>query len=132
MKKATFALIAATCLATGIASAANAEHGRHRGPDMERMAILLDLNESQKTEVEKILNEQREKFRAEREQYRAQGTRPTREEMMQKHAGRRQETLTKLQGVLTPEQIKKFEVLTDHRPHRFRAHKHKEKPAKAE
>jgi Spy/CpxP family protein refolding chaperone len=120
MKKATFALIAATCLVTGIATA-NAEHRGDHGPDMERMAILLDLNESQKTEVEKILNEQREKFRAEREQYRAQGTRPTREEMMQKHAELRQETLTKLQNVLTPEQIKKFEALTDHRPHRFRA-----------
>lgn len=116
MKKTSIILIASAWLATGIALA-DTPPKAPPGPDMDRIAILLDLNDSQKAAVQQVFEEQRQKMREAREQYKASGKRPTREEMKQAHQQRKQETLTKLQGVLTPEQMKKYEVLTD-RPHR--------------
>jgi Spy/CpxP family protein refolding chaperone len=86
------------------------------GPDMDRMAVLLDLNDSQKAEVQKILNEQHQKLEAKHQELHASGTKPTREEREKFHEEMKQEMTTKLQGVLTPEQIKKFDALMDH-PH---------------
>lgn len=111
--KARVALVAMAVLAASAAFA----HERHHGPDMERMAVLLDLNDTQKVEVEKILREQHERVRTLHQERRSAGAQPTREERMKVHQELKQETLGKLQSVLTPEQIKKFEVLTE-RPHR--------------
>jgi periplasmic protein CpxP/Spy len=109
-------LALAAWLATGLALAdPHSDHGGpHHGPDMERMATLLDLNDSQKTAVQDILEQQHEKIRAAHEERKTSGTRPTREEMTKEHEQLKQDTMTKLQSVLTPEQIKKFEALTDH------------------
>ncbi|HKQ81273.1 MAG TPA: Spy/CpxP family protein refolding chaperone [Steroidobacteraceae bacterium] len=117
MKKTPIALLAMAWLAAGIAVADTPPKGPP-GPDMDRMAILLDLNDSQKTAVQQVLEEQREKMRAAREQNQGSDTRPSRAEMQKLHAQMKQETVTKLQGVLTPEQIKKFEALTDRPRHR--------------
>lgn len=112
--KSRVALIAAALLASAVALAG--PHQGHPGPDMDRMAVLLDLNDSQKAEVQKILNEQHDKMKAAHEQAHASGTKPTRAEREKFHEEMKQEMTTKLQGVLTPEQIKKFDVLMDH-PH---------------
>lgn len=112
--KSRVALIAAAMLASAVALAG--PHQGPPGPDMDRMAVLLDLNDSQKAEVQKILNEQHDKLKAQHEQMQASGTKPTREEREKFHEEMKQETTTKLQGVLTPEQIKKFDALMDH-PH---------------
>ena len=117
--KSRVALIAAALLASAVALA-NPHDGRH-GPDMDRMAVLLDLNDSQKAEVQKILSEQHEKLAAVHEQQHAAGTKPTREERQKFHEELKQDTVTKLQAVLSPEQIKKFELLTDHQ-HGHNAH----------
>ncbi|MET0985899.1 MAG: hypothetical protein ABW034_10875 [Steroidobacteraceae bacterium] len=117
MKKTPIALLATAWLAAGIAVADTPPKGPP-GPDMDRMAILLDLNESQKTTVQQVLEEQHQKMREAREQNQSSGTRPSREEMQKLHAQMKQDTVTKLQGVLTPEQIKKFEALTDRPPPR--------------
>ncbi|MET0658199.1 MAG: hypothetical protein ABW110_08605 [Steroidobacteraceae bacterium] len=117
MKKTPIALFATAWLAAGIAMADTPPKGPP-GPDMDRMAILLDLNDSQKTAVQQVLEEQRQKMRTAREQNESSGTRPSREEMQKLHEQMKQQTVTKLQGVLTPEQIKKFEALTDRPPHR--------------
>ena len=53
--KSRVALIAAALLASAVAFAHPGE-GR-RGPDMDRMAVLLDLNDSQKDQVKKILDD---------------------------------------------------------------------------
>lgn len=81
--------------------------------DMDRMAILLDLDDYQKSEVERVLNEQREAGVAMREQLAASGERPSREEMQAHREQMQQDTLTKLQAVLTEQQLVKFQVLTE-------------------
>jgi hypothetical protein len=89
---------------------------------MDRMALLLDLDAYQKTEVEKILKAHHEKKRGEFETARASGTRPTREEMQAKREESQQELRTQLSGVLNETQLKKFEALHEGRgfgPGRF-------------
>ena len=110
--KTRVALIAAALLASAVALAG--PHEGHPGPDMDRMATLLDLNDSQKAEVQKIFNEQHEKLDAKHEELKAAGTKPTREERQKFHEEMKQDMTTKLQGVLTPEQMKKFDALMDH------------------
>ena len=99
---------------------------------MDRMALLLDLDAYQKTEVEKILKEHHEKVRTEHEAARASGTRPTREEMQAHREQSKQELRTKLSGVLNETQMKKFEALREghHGPGRFGGKK--ERAAKTE
>jgi Spy/CpxP family protein refolding chaperone len=120
--KARVALIAATLLASAVAFA-HPPHDGPPGPDMDRMAVLLDLNDAQKSEVQKILNEQHEKMRAAHgERHSADSTRPTREERAKFHEQMKQDTVARLQSVLSATQIKKFEALMDHpRPHRARS-----------
>ena len=113
--KTRVALIAAALLASAVALAGPHEGG-HPGPDMDRMATLLDLNDSQKAEVQKIFNEQHEKLDAKHQELKAAGTKPTREEREKFHEEMKQEMTTKLQGVLTPEQMKKFDALMGHPP----------------
>jgi hypothetical protein len=87
---------------------------RHGGPgDIDRLAVLLDLDAYQKDQVQRILNEQREQLQAQRKAHEESGERPSFEEM---HAAREQaynDTLTKLQSVLTELQITKFKLLTE-------------------
>lgn len=110
--KLRVALIAAALLASAVALAG--PHEGHPGPDMDRMAVLLDLNDSQKADVQKILSEQHEKMKAAHDQAHASGAKPTSEERQKFHEEMKQDLTTKLQGVLTPEQMKKFDALMDH------------------
>lgn len=107
------ALIAAAMLASTVALA-HPDHGP-AGPDMDRMATLLDLNDSQKAEVQKIFDEQHEKMKAAHDQASSAGAKPTRDERAKFHEEMKQDLTTKLQAVLSPEQMKKFEALADHR-----------------
>ena len=108
--------LAMAWLTSGLAIA-DPHEGHSQSDDMDRMAILLDLNDGQKTAVQEILQQQHDKMHASHEAQHAAGTRPTREEMTRLHEQVKQETVTKLQTVLTPEQIKKFEALTDRPSH---------------
>jgi Spy/CpxP family protein refolding chaperone len=117
--KSRVALVAMALFASAVAPAQAHPHGGP-GPDMDRMAILLDLNDTQKAEVQKILEEQHGKLDAVHEQQRAAGTKPTREERVKFHEELKQDMATKLQAVLSPEQMKKFEALMDH-PRRHRS-----------
>jgi hypothetical protein len=118
--KTKVTLLALAWLASGVAFAADAPatapHPGMRGPDMDRMALLLDLDAYQKTEVEKILKEQHEQMRSSFESAKASGTRPSREEMKAKRKESKQELNTKLSGVLNETQMKKFEALREHGP----------------
>jgi hypothetical protein len=89
---------------------------QHRGPDMDRLALLLDLNDTQKTQVEQVLNEQHEQMRATMEQEHASGQKPSRDEMRAKHEQLQKDTMDKLSSILDAQQLKKFQALTEHGP----------------
>ena len=82
-------------------------------------ALLLDLDDTQKSEVQKILEEQHEQMRTEMEQAHAAGTHPSRDEMRARHDKLKQETHDKLSAVLNEQQLKKFDALSEqmHGPH---------------
>jgi Spy/CpxP family protein refolding chaperone len=116
-------IVLAAVAMLAVAGAAFA-HGDHHGRplDMDRLALLLDLDATQKTQVQSILESQREQVRAAREQQRSNSTeRPSRDQRRALHDQLRQDTLAKLSTVLNDVQLKKFEALTE-RPAR-------EKPA---
>ncbi|MET0533528.1 MAG: hypothetical protein ABW171_04825 [Steroidobacter sp.] len=117
--KTKVTLLALALLTTGMALA-QAPAAPPAGPDsaerMDRLALLLDLDSYQKTELEKVLKEQHEKMRSEREAARASGAeRPSREEMSAKRDQYKQELHTKLSGFLNETQIKKFDALHEGR-----------------
>lgn len=95
--------------------------GRHESPaeHMDHLATLLDLNADQKTQVQAVLEEEHAKMKAQHEQSQASGTRPTFEQMKAAHEQAQKETLAKLTPILTPDQLKKFQVLMAERarPH---------------
>ncbi len=114
MKRFTY--LAAVLVLTAAAASAQPPHapgGRGGPPDIERLTVLLDLDAYQKGEVERILTEQRAAMRETREQHVESGERPSREEMHARREQGRAELITKLQGVLTEQQITKFKVLTE-------------------
>lgn len=121
--KTKVTLLALAWLASGVAFAADTTTATTTpparvapGPDMDRLALLLDLNAYQKTEVEKILKEQHEQMRSEFAAARASGTRPSRDEMKAKHEQAKTELHTKLSAVLDETQLKKFEALHERGP----------------
>jgi len=116
--KTKVTLLALAWLASGVAFAADTTTAATSpparvapGPNMDRMALLLDLDAHQKTEVEKILKEQHEHRRADFDAARASGVRPSRDEMKAKRVQSKQDLQTKLSMVLNETQMKKFEAL---------------------
>jgi Spy/CpxP family protein refolding chaperone len=105
------------CALLGATSASAQPPGppRHFGiaGDIDRLAVLLDLDAYQKDQVQSILNAQREQLQAQRKAHEEAGERPSFDEV---HAQREQaynDTLTKLSGVLTELQMTKFKLLTE-------------------
>jgi hypothetical protein len=104
----------------GLAAAAGVAVAQPPGPpqggpglDIERLTILLDLDAYQRGEVERLLAEQREHNRAARAARSDSAERPSFEEMQARREQSRAELVTKLEAVLTPQQITKFKVLTE-------------------
>jgi Spy/CpxP family protein refolding chaperone len=89
---------------------------QHRGPDMDRLALLLDLNDQQKSQVQQVLDEQHEQMRAAMEQEHASGQHPSRDEMRAKHEQLQKDTMDKLSSILDAQQLKKFQALAEHGP----------------
>lgn len=111
--KTQVTLLALAWLASGVALAE--PPASPPGPDMDRLALLLDLDAYQKTEVEKVLKEQHEQMRTAFAAARSSGERPSREEMKAKHDQYKQELHTKLSGILNETQLKKFDALHEGR-----------------
>jgi hypothetical protein len=94
------------------------------GPDIERLAVLLDLDEGQKAAVKQVFDEQRQQRKAEWEKakqsqtasQKENRTRPTREEMRARREQMQKETVEKLRPVFTDIQMTKFEALMASRP----------------
>ena len=113
-------LIAALGLAAGAANA------QPPGPppggrfDLDEIAILLDLDAYQKGEVGRVLDEQRQAMQAEREAQRAareqsqsttSGQPPPRDEMRARQDENRDQVFSKLQNILSEQQMTKLKIL---------------------
>ncbi len=70
---------------------------------MERLTVLLELTPAQQARVKAILAEEHAKMR--------RSMRQVMRQMRATHRTVHQETLTRLSGVLSPEQMKKFKLL---------------------
>lgn len=81
------------------------------GPPIERLAQDLGLDATQTAQVKQILEAQHAKMEADRAQFEASGTRPSREEMHAKHQQMDAELDQQLSTVLTPEQLAKFKEM---------------------
>ena len=87
--------------------------------NIDKLEILLDLDAYQKSEVQKIFDARRDAMRTQREQMRSAATRPSREQMQKEREASAVATRAQLQKVLTEQQLKKLEVLTE-RPEKNR------------
>jgi Spy/CpxP family protein refolding chaperone len=121
MKRPTLAL-AVVLFTAQLASAQQPPSGpppRGGGPPVEMMARQLGLDDAQKVEVKRILEEQRARHETERKQFAATGQRPTPEEMRATFQQHEQELTQALSGVLTADQLTKFKALqVERREHR--------------
>jgi Spy/CpxP family protein refolding chaperone len=122
--KSTLVAVAVLWMGVAVAQAPDAPGGggpgpgfRHESPAerMDHLATLLDLTDAQKTQVQAILDEQHAKMKAQRDAIEASGQKPTFEQMKAAHDQMRQDTVAKLTPVLTPAQLKKFQVLMEER-----------------
>ena len=107
-------LIKASVIAlAALAGDALAQDPATAGPasQMDSLAILLDLTEAQKPQVQTILQGEHAQMKALFGQAKAAGTKP---DFQALHAAREQihqDTLVKLSGVLSGVQLKKFQTL---------------------
>ena len=108
-------LIVAALLAMGTAAADHHDKGGMRGPNMDRLATVLELDDSQKSEVERIMTEHRAAAQAQREAFRASGERPDRETIEAHREAMRASLRADLEGVLTAEQLEKLDALHEMR-----------------
>lgn len=87
--------------------------GHHESPAqrMDNLATLLDLTDTQKTQVQAVLEAEHAKMKALHDQAEASGQKPTFDQMKAAHEQAQQDTITQLTPILSPAQLKKFEVL---------------------
>jgi Spy/CpxP family protein refolding chaperone len=80
---------------------------------LDRLATLLDLTDTQKAQVKTILDAEHAKMHAQFQAAQASGTKPSFEEMRAAHEQARADTVQQLTPVLTASQLKKFQVLME-------------------
>ena len=88
-----------------------ADHAAHAAHHMDNLATLLDLTDAQKAQVQTIMQEEHAKMKASFEQAKASGTHPDMQQMHAMHEQLKQETLQRLTPVLSPAQLKKFQII---------------------
>lgn len=132
MKSLTKALgVALLALAAGAVLAQTPAAGT-TGPTgrMDKLATLLDLTDSQKTQVQTILQEQHTQMKQLHSQMKAQwqaakaaGTKPDFAQMRTEFRQLHQNTLTQLSKVLSSTQLTKFKTLESMMHHRGFGHR---------
>ena len=116
----TLTLIAGTALAEG------PRPDGMRGPDLDKLAIVLELDDFQKQEFGRIMSEHHEAAMARREAYRASGERPDRETIEATREQMQASLRAQLETVLSAEQMEKLDALRAMRGERPpRHHKHR-------
>ena len=101
------ALMKASVLALAALWAGAALAGGH----MANLALLLDLTDAQKPQVQTILQGEHAQMKALFEQTKAAGGKPDFQALHAAGQQIHQDTLTKLSGVLSPVQLQKFQAL---------------------
>ena len=93
-------------------------HEMHQPPfmDIDKLAVLLDLNDQQKSEVDRVLKEQHEAAMAHRDEMRKSSERPSFEDMQAYHQQMVDDTVSKLQKTLSAKQIEKLKILMETPP----------------
>jgi Spy/CpxP family protein refolding chaperone len=104
-------------LASALAVSAESAPGPNRTDYLDKVAVLLDLNEGQKAQVQQLFDEQHQQMRAQmqslREQAQSSDQRPDREQMRTQRLQAEKELVDKLRPVLSDVQLKKFEALRE-------------------
>ena len=116
--KASFLAVAVLWVGVAMAQAPDSPGGgpgpgaRHDPAQrMDNLATLLDLTDAQKTQVQAVLEAEHAKMKALHDQAEASGQKPTFEQMKATHEQAQQDTIAKLTPILSPAQLKKFQVL---------------------
>ena len=111
------------CLGAGIAlaqpPAATDSAATRAAQRLERLSVLLDLTDTQKLQVQQVLEEQHAKMQALHEQMKASGQKPSFEQMRTARQQMHAQTLAAIKPLLSADQYKKFEILSE-RPSRPR------------
>lgn len=119
-------LILALTLIAGTALADCPRQGGMRGPDVDNLAVVLELNDQQKQDFERIMSEHHAAAQARREAHRASGQRPDPETREATREQMQASLRAQLETVLSAEQLEKLDALQamrgDRRP---RHHKHR-------
>lgn len=119
-------IVIALTLIAGTALADGPRHGGMRGPDVDNLAIVLELDDYQKQEVERIMTGHHEAAKARREAHRAAGQRPDRETIVAEREQMQANLRAQLETVLSAEQLEKLDALRAMRGDRPpRGHGHK-------
>ena len=118
--KATVLALTLLCASAAFAQApASAPaHTSH----LDKLATLLDLTETQKLQVQQVLQEEHAKMKTAHEQAEASGTKPDWQQMKAMHQQIAQETIQKLQPYLSEAQLKKFQTLQEMRGEMMHRH----------
>jgi hypothetical protein len=111
-------VVALAALWAGVALAQTPAPG-NRPNHMESLAILLDLTDAQKAQVQTILQGEHAQMKALFEQAKAAGGKPDFQAMHAAHQQISQDTLTKLSTVLNATQLKKYQTLEQMHAHGF-------------
>jgi Spy/CpxP family protein refolding chaperone len=104
------AVVALAVLWAGALLAGNMGPG-NQASHVEKLAILLDLTDAQKPQVATILEGEHAQMKALFEQTKAAGGKPDFQALQAARQQINQDTVTKLSGVLSPAQLKKFQTL---------------------
>ena len=104
----------------------------HEAKMMDHLAVLLDLTDAQRPQVEAILKDEHGKIRQAMEQANAGGAAPDHEKLKALHQQIHDDAIARLTPVLTPLQLQKFQILGEmhmhsmammhHGPHAAGAH----------
>ena len=106
----TLVIVALTLIA-GTALADGPRHGGMQGPNVDKLAIILDLNDQQKQEVEQIMTAHHEAAMARRDAHRASGQRPDPATIDAEREQMQANLHSQLANVLSAEQLEKFDAM---------------------
>lgn len=128
--KATVLVLALACAGAAFAqSPTPPKHAAHEAHMMDDLSTLLDLDATQRAQVQTILQEQHAQLRQQHAQMKqewdaakASGTQPDFSQMRARHEQLQQQTVQKLTPVLSPAQLAKFQILM--KMHQGHSHHH--------